>query len=202
MKALLIKGELSLHAGFYVPSSDNELYKLKPASSTLSRHAQRAGEICGLVAQLCPSLCDPIDCSLPGSSVYAILQARILEWVAIPFSWGSSRSRNRIRVSRTAGIFFTDLSSSHPKSVLHPQSPRAKAERREHSPPLTGGAASARWPRTNLTRSVMQEPTTTTAAAASATSSCRCLPGSPDAAIAQSRQCPTWMLPFNLCPTP
>ena len=39
-----------------------------------------------LVAQLCPTLCDPLDCSLPGSSVHGILQARILEWVAIPFS--------------------------------------------------------------------------------------------------------------------
>ena len=37
-----------------------------------------------LVAQLCPTLCDPMDCSLPGSSVCGILQARILEWVAIP----------------------------------------------------------------------------------------------------------------------
>ena len=46
------------------------------------------------VAQLCPSLCDPMDCSLPGSSVQRILQARILEWVAIPFSRGSSQSRD------------------------------------------------------------------------------------------------------------
>ena len=41
-----------------------------------------------LVAQLRPTLCDPMDCSLPGSSVLGILQARILEWVAIPFSRG------------------------------------------------------------------------------------------------------------------
>ena len=39
------------------------------------------------VAQLCPTLCDPVDCSPPGSSVHEILQARILEWVAISFSW-------------------------------------------------------------------------------------------------------------------
>ena len=39
-----------------------------------------------IVAQSCQSLCDPMDCSLPGSSVYGILQARILEWVAISFS--------------------------------------------------------------------------------------------------------------------
>ena len=44
------------------------------------------------VAQLGPTLCDPMDCSPPGSSVYGILQARILEWVAIPFSKGSSQT--------------------------------------------------------------------------------------------------------------
>ena len=38
------------------------------------------------VAQLCPTLCDPMDCSLPGSPVSGIFQSRILEWVAIPFS--------------------------------------------------------------------------------------------------------------------
>ena len=44
--------------------------------------------VCVLVAQSCLTLCDPMDCSLPGSSVHGILQARILEWVA--FSRGSS----------------------------------------------------------------------------------------------------------------
>ena len=38
------------------------------------------------VAQSCPTLCDPMDCSLPGSSIHGILQARLLEWVAISFS--------------------------------------------------------------------------------------------------------------------
>ena len=46
--------------------------------------------VCVLVTQLCPTLCNPIDCSPPGSSVHGILQARILEWVTIPFSRGSS----------------------------------------------------------------------------------------------------------------
>ena len=45
--------------------------------------------VCVLVAQSCPTLCDPLDCSPPGSSVHGILQARILEWVAIPFSKGN-----------------------------------------------------------------------------------------------------------------
>jgi len=43
-----------------------------------------------LVIQLCPTIFDPMDCSPPGSSVHGILQARILEWVAISFSRGSS----------------------------------------------------------------------------------------------------------------
>jgi len=47
-----------------------------------------------LVAQSCPTLCDPMDYSLPGFSVHRIHQARLLEWVAIPFSRGSSRPRD------------------------------------------------------------------------------------------------------------
>ena len=46
------------------------------------------------VTQSCPTLCDPMDCSLPGSSIHGILQARILEWVAISFSRRSSRPRD------------------------------------------------------------------------------------------------------------
>ena len=47
-----------------------------------------------LVAQPCPTLCDPMDCSPPGSSVRGILQVKILEWAAIPFSRGLSRLRD------------------------------------------------------------------------------------------------------------
>ena len=59
-----------------------------------------------LVAQLCPTLCDAMDCSLPGSSVHGLLQARILEWVAISFSRGSSQPRDQTKGSRVAGRFF------------------------------------------------------------------------------------------------
>ena len=59
------------------------------------------------VAQSCLTLCNPMDYSPGGSSVHGILQARILEWVAIPFSRGSSRPRDRTRVSCIAGRFFT-----------------------------------------------------------------------------------------------
>ena len=58
------------------------------------------------VAQSCPTLCDPVDCSLPGSSLYGILQARVLEWVAISFSRGSSRPRYLTRVSCIPGRRF------------------------------------------------------------------------------------------------
>ena len=59
------------------------------------------------VAQSCPTLCDLMDCSLPGSSLHGILQARVLEWGAIAFSRGSSRPRDWTRVSRIAGRRFT-----------------------------------------------------------------------------------------------
>ena len=52
-----------------------------------------------LVTQSCLTLCDPMDCSPPGSSVHGILQAKILEWVAMPFSRGSSQPRDRTQVS-------------------------------------------------------------------------------------------------------
>ena len=60
-----------------------------------------------LVAQSCLALCNPMDYNQPGSSVHGILQARMLEWVAIPFSRGSSPPRKRTWVSRIAGRFFT-----------------------------------------------------------------------------------------------
>ena len=57
--------------------------------------------------QLCPSLRDPVGCILPGFSVHGILQARILECVAISFSRGSSQPRDQTQVSQIAGKFFT-----------------------------------------------------------------------------------------------
>ena len=63
--------------------------------------------VCMLFSQSCPILCSPMDCSPPGSSVHWILQT-ILEWVAIPFSRGSSQPRDRTSVSWIAGRFFTN----------------------------------------------------------------------------------------------
>ena len=62
---------------------------------------------CCMCDQSCPTLCGPMDCSPPGSSVHGILQARILEQVAFPFSKGSSHPRDTVSVSCIAGRFFT-----------------------------------------------------------------------------------------------
>ena len=59
------------------------------------------------IAQSCPTLCDPVGCSPPDSSIQGILQVRILEWVAISFSRGSSQPRDQICVSCIAGRCFT-----------------------------------------------------------------------------------------------
>ena len=66
------------------------------------------------VAQLCPTLCYPMDCSLPYSSVHGILLARILEWVAIPFSKGSFQPRGWTQVTRIEGRFFTIWATGMP----------------------------------------------------------------------------------------
>ena len=58
------------------------------------------------VVQSCRTLCNPMDYSLPGFSVHGIFQARVLEWVAIAFSRGSSRPRDRTWVSRIVGKRF------------------------------------------------------------------------------------------------
>ena len=72
---------------------------------------------CCLVTKLFLILWDPVDCSLPDSSVYGISQARILEWVTISFSKESSLPRDRTYVSSLAGRFFTIWATweAHPK---------------------------------------------------------------------------------------
>ena len=76
------------------------------------------------VAQSCPTLCDPMDCSPTDSSIHGIFQARVLERVAISFSRGSSWPRGWTRVSHIAGMCFTiwairealDIMKSHVNS--------------------------------------------------------------------------------------
>jgi len=76
--------------------------------------------LCCACALLCPTLCDPMDCSPPGSSVHGISQARILEWVAMSSSRGSSQPRDQTCVSCIAGRFFIDRPLGKPTPALAP----------------------------------------------------------------------------------
>ena len=71
-----------------------------------------------LVTQSCPTLCDPIDCSLPRYTIYGILQARVLEWVPIPFSRGSSWPRDRTRSPTLQGDSFLSELPRKPKVLF------------------------------------------------------------------------------------
>ena len=90
-----------------------------------SRSTSISSTCCGcikvkvLVAQLCLTFCDPMNCSPPGSSVHGILQARILEWVAIPFSRESFGPRDRTPISCIAIRFFTIAPSEHRDLLSH-----------------------------------------------------------------------------------
>ena len=79
------------------------MVKLKTLQNYYENHAC----MCAKLLQSCLTLCDPMDCYPPGSSVHGILQARILEWVAMPFSRGSSQHRDQTQASSIAGGFFT-----------------------------------------------------------------------------------------------
>ena len=73
-------------------------FKTGLLSGCISQHSNYKNTVVILV-QSCPTLCDPMDCSPPGSSVHGIFQARILEWVATSFSRGSSWPRDETHVS-------------------------------------------------------------------------------------------------------
>ena len=72
-----------------------------------------------LVTQSCLTLCDPVDSSLAGSSVHGIFQAKILQWVAIPFSWGSSQLRDQTWIPHIASRFFTIWATRKPNKIKH-----------------------------------------------------------------------------------
>ena len=77
---------------------------------------------CCLIAKSCPALCDPMDCSPPGSSVLGISQARMPEWVAISFSSGSSQPRNQTSVSCIGSFFTTEPPGKHGQGLALPKS--------------------------------------------------------------------------------
>ena len=98
LQCICFHATLSIRPTLYFPSP----YIHSLFSMSMSRLKLKV-----LVTPSCPILCNPMDCSPRGSSVHGIFQARILEWVAIPFSRGSSLPRDRTQVSHNVGRFFT-----------------------------------------------------------------------------------------------
>ena len=96
------------HAGY--PNSMKECYFPMQFMLSIMFHCS----CCCLVIKSYPTPCDPMGCSLPGSSVHGILQARILEWDAISFSRGSSWHGDQTSVSCIAVRFFTTESPGKP----------------------------------------------------------------------------------------
>ena len=85
------------------------------------------------VTQSCPTLCDPMDCGRQHSSVHGIFQARVLEWVAISFSRGSSQPRGQTWVSRIVGRRFTIWATRevHNIAITQVYAPTSNAEKAE-----------------------------------------------------------------------
>ena len=82
------------------------MFKMIKAEIHAESHEESESEF----AQSCPTLCNPMECSPPGSGIHGVFQARVLEWVAISFSRGSSQPRDRTWVSHTLGRRFYHLS--------------------------------------------------------------------------------------------
>ena len=96
------KNEISTYIKFVVKKQGDLSFsgmKVYPIWTKLfkgnERENMRSRSVKVLVTQLCPTLCNPMDCSQPGSSDHGIFQARILEWVAMPTSRGSCRPRDQ-----------------------------------------------------------------------------------------------------------
>ena len=98
-----------LHSGYIHTSKQESLHKCRQVKSKVKV----------LAAQSCPTLCNPMDCSPPSSSVHGILQAIIPEWVAIPFSRETSQPRDQTWVSCIEGRFLTGIACKWSLSVMY-----------------------------------------------------------------------------------
>ena len=98
----------------------------------------------GLVALSCPTVCDPIDCSLPGSSVHGILQAKILEWIAMP----SSRAYSQPGIEPRSSTLQADSLPSEPPGKPSFSS-LTKKKRNQSLPAYTGSYHSPLFPSTS-----------------------------------------------------
>ena len=90
---------------------NSTLYRLLWSFQSCHKCIEKKVKVKVLVSRV--QLCKPMDCSSPGSSVHGILQARILEWIAVPLSRGSSWPRDQTKISWIAGRFFIMLHGLH-----------------------------------------------------------------------------------------
>ena len=102
----------------FIPHSETLLGETRDMKLLTQENIMLVIVVVVLVIQSCPTLWDSTNCSPTGSSVHGILQARILEWVAIPFSRGFSWCRDLTWVSCLAGRFFTVWAIGRAK-ILH-----------------------------------------------------------------------------------
>ena len=107
MKLLLIRGNIWGYYQLQVNADDIASVCIAVSHCLFQLILIGIKKMKGLVTQSCLTLYDPMDCSPPGSPVHGILQARILEEIAIPFSRRSSQPRDQIWISCVAGRFFT-----------------------------------------------------------------------------------------------
>ena len=118
----LIRQHFNVMLSYWLTLFNVKLCEVSDLFILFSPTLSMVSNTCVLATRLCPTLCDPTNCSLPGFSAHGILQARtlepgfsvhgtlqarILEWIAIPFSRGSSQPRDWTLVSCIAGKFFT-----------------------------------------------------------------------------------------------
>ena len=105
---------------YYLSYQGNPMVPAPKSPNLQGGHVLKLGSVqFSSVSQLCLTLCDPVDCTPPGSSVHGILQARIPEWVAMPSSRGSSPPRNQTHNSCIAGRFFTPEKLRKPMIKMH-----------------------------------------------------------------------------------
>ena len=96
--------------GSFIGQRGGGVEEVKTITLQISSWMADLRELLCCVALSCPTLCDPMDCSQPGFSIHGILQARMLEWVAMPFSRGSSQPRDQTQVSCIGGLVLHQLS--------------------------------------------------------------------------------------------
>ena len=114
----MVNGKYSMPWNIWDQSGDRDPWEIR--TEAIIMFTQGSCPLVKVKSLSRPTLCHPMDCKLPGSSVHGIFQARILEWVAISFCRGSFPTRDRTRVSRIVGGRFTVWATRKAHKYLWP----------------------------------------------------------------------------------